>query len=170
MTKEVKLMHRTIADLSKEPSTIPTGVWTLRAIKLSSKEVTKKNRDGEEYETVEYMLTAEPVTPSASVNPDELAEVDPKTGKPVYDGARLFLRYVEAFRSDMQSLGNALSAMGFGDDDSFDTIIEKNLVRGKLAKGEIVNRSYTRNDKTEGVEQKVRRWADVKSEGSGIVL
>lgn len=166
---EVKLMHRTIADLSKEPGKIPVGVWTLRAIKLSAKDVTKKNRDGEEYETVEYMLTAEPVTPSASVNPDELSEVDPKTGKPVYDGARLFLRYVEAFRNDMASLGAALSAMGFGDEDSFDTIIERNLVRGKVLKGEIFNRNYTRNDKTEGTEQKVRSWSNVNAE-SGIAL
>jgi hypothetical protein len=42
----------------------------------------------------------EPLEPTASVNPEEVGELDEKTGKPVYEGKRLFLRYVEAFRSD----------------------------------------------------------------------
>lgn len=156
---EIKDMHRTIGDLSKQPANIPTGVWKLRAIKISAKDVTKQNREGEEYETREYTLSMEPLEPTASVNPEEVNELDERTGKPVYEGKRLFLRYVEAFRSDLTQLGTAMQAMGFGDGDDFDAIVEGNKVRGKVVKGEIFNRTYKRNDGSDGVEQKVRSWA-----------
>jgi hypothetical protein len=59
----------------------------------------------------------------------------------------------------MNQLGDAMSAMGFAKDDDFDAIVEGNRVRGKTAKGEIFNRTYKRNDGSDGVEQKVRSWA-----------
>jgi hypothetical protein len=166
---EIKEMHRTIGDLSKQPANIPTGVWKLRAIKISSKDVTKTNRDGEEYETKEHTLSMEPLEPTASVNPDEVNELDEKTGKPVYEGKRLFLRYVDAFRSDLTQLGAALSAMGFDEKEDFDAIVASNAVRGKIAFGEVFNRTYKRNDGSDGVEQKVRSWAGGEA-GSGFAL
>lgn len=177
----IKDMHRTIGDLSKQPANIPTGVWKLRAIKISAKEVTKQNREHEEYETWEYTLSMEPLEPTASVNPEEVSELDEKTGKPVYEGKRLFLRYVEAFRSDMTQLGAAFLAMGLDKNDalmSFDPVTERwvpgeiiveNKVRGKIVKGEIFNRSYKRNDLSDGVEQKVRSWASSDT-ATGFVL
>ena len=60
----IKEMHRTIGDLSKQPANIPTGVWKLRAIKISAKDVTKTNREQEEYETREYTLSMEPISPT----------------------------------------------------------------------------------------------------------
>lgn len=162
---EVVLAHRTIADLSKEPANIPTGVWQLRGIKLSVKSVTKKTRDGEEYDTNEFTLTLEPVSPTASVNPEELAEKDPNTGKPVYDGKRVFQRFVESFRTDMKDMGAALTAMGLSGD--LGTIIEKNSVRGKVVFGELFNRHYTRNDKSEGIEQRVRAWGSASAAAGG---
>jgi hypothetical protein len=155
----IELQHRTIADLSKPPANIPTGVWELRAIKLSSKDVTMKTKEGEEYETVEYLLSLEPIAPTKSVNPDELAAIDPRTGKPAYDGKRLFLRFTESYRPEMQSLGSALAAMGFSENDSFDEIVENNGVKGRKVFGEVFNRDYKRNDGTEGTEQKVRTWS-----------
>jgi hypothetical protein len=101
----------------------------------------------------------EPIAPSASVNPEEVAEVDPRTGKPVYDGKRLFLRYTDAFASDVNQLVAAFKAMGFGTEAVFEDIIEENQVRGKRVFGEVHNRTYRRNDGTDGVEQKVRSWA-----------
>jgi hypothetical protein len=160
----IKDMHRTIGDLSKPPANIPTGVWKLRAIKISTKDVTKTNREGEEYETQEYTLSMEPISPTQSVNPKEVAELDERTGKPVYEGKRLFLRFVEAFRSDMGKLGVAVQAMGFLPDDDFDAIVEGNKVRGKVVFGEIYNRPFKRNDGSDGIEQLVRAWA--ASEGS----
>lgn len=153
--------HRTVGDLDREPANVPTGVWELRAIKLSQRDITKKNKEGEEYETIEYRLDVEPMKASSGVNPDELNELDERTGKPVYEGKRLFLRYCEAFRGEMKSLHDALSALGFGKNDDFDVVIEKNLVRGRTAKGEIYNRTYTKNDGTPGTEQKVKSWAPV---------
>jgi hypothetical protein len=157
----IKEMHRTIGDMSKQPANIPTGVWKLRAIKISAKDVTKTNREGEEYETVEYTLSMEPLEPTASVNPDEVGELDERTGKPVYEGKRLFLRYVQAFRSDEAQLAAAFLAMGFDKNEDPDEIIEHNKVRGKVAFGEIFNRTFKRNDGSDGTEQKVRSWAGV---------
>jgi len=152
-------MHETIGDLSKQPANIPTGVWKLRAIKLSAKDVTKTDREGGEYETVEYTLSMEPLEPTASVNPEEVNELDERTGKPVYEGKRLFLRFVKAFQSDKAQLGAALGAMGFAANTALKTIIDENKVRGKTVKGEIFNRTYKRNDGSDGTEQKVRSWA-----------
>lgn len=161
---QMRDMARTLKDLNREPANIPTGVWdVIRFISLKQKDVTKKTRDGEEYETVEYTLVGEPVTPSKSVNPDELNELDERTGKPVYEGKRLFLRFVESFRSDMKDLVTALGVMGFGEDDDFDKIVEGNLVKGRSAKGEIFNRTYPKNDGTQGTEQKIRGWAKAGS-------
>jgi hypothetical protein len=159
----VKLMHRTLGDMSKPPANIPTGVWKLRAIKISAKDVTKTNRDGEEYETKEYTMTMEPIAPTASVNPEEVNEVDPRSGRPAYDGKRLFLRYTDAFASDVNQLVAAFGAMGFGKDADFDEIIDDNQVRGKTVFGEIFNRTYRKNDGSDGVEQKVRSWASTAS-------
>ena len=165
----IKEMHRTVGDLSKPAANIPTGTWKLRAIKLSSKDVTFQPKDGEEYDTVEYTLSMEPITPTASVDPTALAEVDERTGKPVYEGKRLFLRYKANFRSDMVQLGAALAAMGFGADDSFEDIVERNSVKGRFAQGDIFNRTYKRNDGSDGTEQKVRSWA-VPGAAAGFAL
>lgn len=154
-------MARTLKDLNREPANVPTGLWDLRAIKISAKDVTKKTRDGEEYETIEYLLTLEPVKAGSSVSPEELAVIDERTGKPAYEGKRIFCRFVESFRSDMKDLLAALHAMGFEDDADFDAIVEKNLVRGRSARGDVFNRTYPKNDGTQGTEQKVRSWAPV---------
>jgi hypothetical protein len=158
----INLMHRTLADLSKPAGNIPTGLWNkIRGIKLTAKEVTKTNRDGEEFEAVEFTLSAEAVEPSSSVDPDALAEIDAATGKPSYEGKRLFLRYSDAFRSDMTTMSAAMTAFGIPSDTSLQAIVDGNLVKGKVASGEIFNRDFKRNDGSDGVEQKVRSWAKV---------
>lgn len=158
----INLMHRTLADLSKPAGNIPTGTWNkIRAIKLTAKEVTKTNRDGEEVEALEFTLSAEAVEPSSSVDPVALAEIDPATGKPAYEGKRLFLRYSDAFRNDMTTMAAAMTAFGIPADASLQAIIDGNLVKGKVASGEIFNRDFKRNDGSDGVEQKVRSWAKV---------
>lgn len=158
----INMMHRTLADLSKPAGNIPTGVWNkIRGIKLTAKEVTKTNRDGEEFEAVEFTLSAEAVEPSSSVDPDALAEIDTATGKPSYEGKRLFLRYSDAFRSDMTTMAAAMTAFGIPADASLQAIVDGNLVKGKVASGEIFNRDFKRNDGSDGVEQKVRSWAQV---------
>lgn len=156
----IELQHRTIADMTKPQPPLPTGVWKFRGVKLSANQATRTTKDGDEREIIEYLLTVEPLEPTASVDPAALAEVDERTGKPIYDGKRLYLRYNDDFRSDMQTLGGALVAMGFGPTDDPNKIIEKNLVKGKTAFGELFNRTFTRKDGEAGIEQKVRSWSD----------
>lgn len=161
MAIEIAQQHLTIGDLSKQPGNIPTGVWELRALSIKAKDVTKTSRDGDEYETTEYVVALEPVKPTASVDPAAVAELDPMTGKPVYDGKRLFLRYTAAFQNERAQLGAMLSAMGFGEKDKFAEVIEGNLVKGKKVYGEIFNRTFTRNDGTPGTDQRVKSWSSV---------
>lgn len=163
---DITQTHTTIGDLSKPPANIPTGVWQLRAISLKAKDVTKRSKDGEEYETTEYNLVMEPVVPGDSVDPEELSELDPMTGRPAYDGKRLFLRYTKSFRNEMTQLSSALMAMGFGSEDSFEDVVENNRVKGRTAYGEVWNRSYPKNDGTQGVEQKVAKWASSATAGA----
>jgi len=151
----------TIVQATKEIPPIPTGTWTLQASKLSVKEVTKKDREGNEYETDEFTLSVIPTAPGVNVDPDALAEVDPITGKPVYEGKRLFLRYIASFGGNMRELGNALAAFGYPENTNFYQVAEDNSIRGKSAKGDVYDREYPKNDGTKGVEQKVRNWAGV---------
>jgi hypothetical protein len=165
---EIALQHRTIADLSKPQPPVPTGVWKLRAIKMSAKDVTKKDREGNEYETQEYLLTVEPIEPTASVDPEALAEIDPATGKPAHDGKRMFLRFTVSFRPELNSLLSAVKAMGIPETESLAGIVDGNLVKGRTVYGEVYNRSYKRNDGGDGTEQRVRSWA--ANGGEGIAL
>jgi hypothetical protein len=159
----IKVM--TLDDMTKELPPIPTGTWTLQGLKLSVKEVTKKDKDGNEYDTDEFTLTVLPVAPGANVDPDEIAEVDLRTGKPVYEGRRVFLRFPASFPQEMRGLGNALRAMGYDGAANPYQIAEDNAVRGKTARGEIFNRYFPRKDdlpgESTGIEQKVRNWATV---------
>lgn len=161
---------RTIAEFEKEPANVPTGVWEFRAISLKVKDVTKKTKEGEEYETEEFTLALEPLTPTASVNPDELAEIDEQTGKPVYEGKRVFARFVASFFTDKKQFAQAMRALGVGDQDDLNAIIEKNSLRGRKVMGELFNRTYPRNDGTQGTEQKVRNWCPVGSSPSGLSI
>lgn len=163
---DINTNHRKLADLSRPVENIPTGVWQLRAISIKAKEITRTNRDGEEFETVEYTTVLEPVKPTASVNPAEVAAVDERTGKPVYDGKRLFIRSTEAFNNNMKSLAAMLGAMGFTGEDDFDEIVENNRVKGKMVYGEVYNRTYPRKDGTDGVEQLVKSWSSAAAADS----
>ena len=157
--------HITIGDLSKPPGNIPTGEWQLRAISLKQRGRTVNFKDGEK-ESVEYTLAMEPIAPTESVDPEALADLDPMTGRPTYDGKRLFLRYTLAFANEMRQLASALQAMGFTDEDDFIDVVENERVKGRTAYGEIFNRSYPKNDGSTGVEQKVKGWASSATAGA----
>jgi hypothetical protein len=149
-------------DASKPIANIPTGLWKIRGIRVTARDVTKTNSDGEEYPTTEFLTSAEPLEP-VHVDPDELAQVD-EQGRPVYAGKRLFLRSTLSFRNEMQQFDAMTAAMGIPVGTSRKEIVERNMVKGKIVFGAIYNREYKRNDGSDGTEQKVRSWA--ASEGS----
>jgi hypothetical protein len=157
--------HITIGDLSKPPADIPTGVWHLRAISLKTSTREVNFKDGPKDATV-YTLALEPLSPTESVDPDALADLDPMTGRPTYDGKRLFIRFTSVFANEMRQLGSALQALGFTDEDDFGDVVENNRVKGRTAYGEIFTRSYPKNDGTTGTEQKVKGWASSATAGA----
>lgn len=158
---DIVLQHRTIADYTKPLPPLPNGTWKLQALKLAYKPVTKQTKEGDDVETVEYLLTVQPIEPTSSVSPEELeAAVDPKTGRPTYDGKRIFLRFIQMYYGDMKSLGEAMRAMGFTGDDTFEGIADEEAVKGRTAYGDVWTREYKTKDGREGYEQKVRTWSD----------
>jgi hypothetical protein len=157
--------HITIGDLSKPPADIPTGVWHLRAISLKTGSRMMNFKDGEREATV-YTLALEPLSPTESVNPEALAELDPMTGRPAYDGKRLFIRFTDAFANEMRQLASALQAMGFTDEDDFNDVVENNRVKGRTVYGDIFNRSFPGNDGKPRTEQKVKSWASSATAGA----
>lgn len=155
---DIVLQHRTIADMTREPPPLPVGVWKFRAIKLSTRERTRNTKQGEKT-SVEYVLTVEPLEPTSASNKAVFDQVDPETGKPMFDGKRLYLTYNEDFASDNRTLAGFFTAVGFPETESPAEIIGKEKVKGKTAYGELFNRDFERKDGKPGVEQKVRSWS-----------
>jgi len=163
----IKIM--TIGQLAKEQPPFPEGTGTIEAQALSVKSVTKKTKMGEDLDTDEFTLSIVPTVPGVNVDPDALAEIDQNTGKPVYEGQRVFLKFAMAFPQARRELASALAAFGYGvDTNPYELADAGNTsIRGRVARGYIFHRHYHRNDDAPGVdtglEQKVqgKTWSKV---------
>ena len=159
----VKMM--TIGQMAKEQPPFPVGTWTIQAQQLSVvQDVEKSTKSGETFDTDVFTLSVIPTVPGSNVDPDALSEIDPATGKPAYEGQRIFLNYTSAYQAARKSLSDALRAFGFADDVNPYELAQdsNNDIRGRVAKGDLTHARYHRRDdkpnEETGIRQDVKNW------------
>lgn len=158
-------MHTSIGELGQEGGELPNGVWRLRAISLKHKVITYEDDDGEEQKDDKFTLTIEPMEPTASVDPVAVAEVNPKTGKPAYEGRRVFLSYTGRYGGQMSEMRKALLAFGFNAEPKGEVqrIIRENAVKGREVYGTVFTHTYPKKDGSEGIDMRVKDWAPLST-------
>lgn len=163
MSKTAETMKkRMLSDANKPAGLVPSGNWELRA--TGAMKVLTEERNDETFKVV--LLTHEPVNPSSDVDPDEVAEINPETGRSPFDGARIFTRF--QLPRDTRRFVQCMVAHGLDPSelevDEHNAPLEQHHseIRGKMAFGTVERNSWT--DRTSGEERannRVKSWASI---------